>query len=267
MTEKEFLQSELENNVSVKKISERMGVSFDIARSRISKYNLSHLVKPNHIEYNDVHYFNKIDTKEKAYLIGFLLGDGYIAKDGHLTLTVQLSDIEIIEFMQQQIGGRIVINTKIDRERKIFPHALIKIGNSIICKDILRLFGGRLKPERHIPIVRQDLEKYLLLGFFDAEGCITWGIRKDRNRVWQKISFTSQYKMLTGIQNILLKNGIATRMYQPKNSDCYIIEFCNKKNVCEFLNDLYKDKEFVVLKRKYEKSINLRLELGEFGES
>ena len=130
------------------------------------------------------------------------------------------------------------------------------------------LFGGTSKDSRHIPVIPQKLEMYLLQGFFDAEGCITWGKRKDRNRVWHKVSFTSKYKMLEGIQNILYKNGIPTKL-KPKSdgSDCFVIEFSSKNAVLDFLNIVYSDKDFIVLKRKYKNAQALRLELGEFGES
>ena len=121
---------------------------------------------------------------------------------------------------------------------------------------------------RHIPFVSPKYERYLLQGFFDAEGCITWGRRKDRNRIWQKISFTSQYKMLEGIQNILYKKGIASKI-KPKSdsSKCFVIEFANKNDVLAFLDIIYPNDEFIVLKRKYKNAQALRLELGEFGES
>ena len=40
----------------------------------------------------------------------------------------------------------------------------------------------KLKKGRNLPITSKKLEPYLLQGFFDAEGCITWGYRADRNR-------------------------------------------------------------------------------------
>ena len=128
-----------------------------------------------------------------------------------------------------------------------------------------KLFGGRLKEERHIPIIKKELESYLVQGFFDAEGCITWGYRKDRNRLWQKISFTSKYKMLEGIQNIFIKNNISTKIRPKSKSDCHVMEICNKKEVIKILKFIYSDENFIILNRKYEKSKALRLELEGFG--
>ena len=154
---------------------------------------------------------------------------------------------------------------KYNKKKKQFPSASIHIDNPIICKDIKKLFGGRLKEERHIPIIKKDLEKYLLQGFFDADGCITWGIRKDRYRIWQKVSFTSQYKMLEGIQNIFIKNNISTKIRPKSNEKCFVMENASKQEVLKMLDLIYSDKDFIILERKYIKSNALRLELEEFG--
>ena len=75
------------------------------------------------------------------------------------------------------------------------------------------------------------------MGFFDADGCITWGIRKDRNKIWQKISFTSQLHLLEGIQKMLYNNiGISSTIKPKSNEDCYIIQFSNKEDVLKFIN-------------------------------
>ena len=48
--------------------------------------------------------------------------------------------------------------------------------------DILKFTGGRLKADRHYPRVRDDLERYLIQGLFDADGCLTFSRRKDKHK-------------------------------------------------------------------------------------
>ena len=124
-----------------------------------------------------------------------------------------------------------------------------------------------MKEERHYPKVKNEFERYLLQGFFEADGCITWGKRKDRNRIWHKVSFTSQLKLLEGVQQMLYKNiGISSVIRPKKNEGCYVIEFSNKEDVLKFINYIYpKDTDFIILQRKYLKANALRLELEEFG--
>lgn len=49
-------------------------------------------------------YFDNIDTPEKAYLLGFLFSDGYIAKTTYgvsIGLALQLQDKYILEYIKQ----------------------------------------------------------------------------------------------------------------------------------------------------------------------
>lgn len=263
--EKEILKQYLLEGKSSRNIEKITGIDNCKILKLIKEYNLSSYNQHNKLNYKDVNYFKKINTKEKAYILGFLLGDCTVDKRGHFLLTVQLNDIEILEFIQEQLGCNIRIYDRYDKKKKIFPQATIHIGNPTLCKDLHKLFGGRLKEERHIPIIKKELESYLVQGFFDAEGCITWGYRKDRNRLWQKISFTSKYKMLEGIQNIFIKNNISTKIRPKSKSDCHVMEICNKKEVIKILKFIYSDENFIILNRKYEKSKALRLELEGFG--
>ena len=206
--------------------------------------------------------FNKIDTPEKAYALGFILADGYINKKNLVELAICKKDIEIIEHISKTIESEIHIDNTFNKKTRRFP----RVRTIKKIKDITKFTGGRLKEERHYPIVKKELERYLLLGFFDGDGCITWGYRKDRNRIWQKVSFTSQLHLLEGVQQMLYKNLGISSVIRPKGDEkCYVIEFANKKDVLKFINFVYPNNDFIVLQRKYLKANALRLELEEFG--
>lgn len=216
------------------------------------------------MEYKDENMFNKIDAPEKAYILGFVLADGCI-NDETIELAVALADKEVLYYVSKIVGGKVYEYNYIDRETRRFPMARYKIENKNILIDINK-YGGK-KHDRHLPIVRKDLKRYLLLGFFDGDGCITWGRRKDRNRIWQKVSFTSQYRMLECVQNILIDEVEVSSKIRPKGKEkCYCLDFSSKKDVVKFLDYIYPDDSFIVLHRKYKKAQALRLELGEFRE-
>ena len=258
---KEILTKYLEDGLSTRQIEKLTGLHHNTISYWIHKYGLDDMSKyhktPNY-------KFNKIDTKEKAYCLGFILGDANINRT-NTDICVALKDKEVVDFIQSVIGGNILVNTKFDKRKKQFPSA--RVIKKIT--DITKFSGGYNKVDRHYPRIRGDLERYMIQGFFDAEGCITWGRRKDKDRIWQKISFTSQYKMLEGVQQYLLnKVGIATKL-KPKSdgSKCFVLSFSSKDDVLKFCDHLYKDNDFIILHRKYLKYNALRLELEENGES
>ena len=120
--------------------------------------------------------FEKIDTKEKAYMLGFLIGDGHIAKDKQVVeLYVKLEDKEVTQFFSKQTGGIYIEKHKFDKKKRIFPKSGCLIYSKKEKENLIRLFGGRLCKERRVPIMSRSLEPYFIAGLFDAEGCITWG--------------------------------------------------------------------------------------------
>lgn len=215
----------------------------------VKKFQLNEFSKYKKPIYKNESYFRKIDTIEKAYVLGFILGDSHLS-DRVLEITIAISDKEVLEIISSEIGGNIHDTFTSDKKRRIFPRTRLLINNKALIRDVGMLFSGRLKQERHIPIISKDLEPYLLKGFFDAEGCVSFGIRKDRNKLWHRIQFSSQLNMLMGIQNILLKHyNIATRIYPKYEERCYIMDLCNKNNVIKFCEKIPR----IGLKRKNNK--------------
>lgn len=253
----ELIIQDIENGSSFRSICRNYNISRGTLEHLIVKNNIKSRFAT--IEYNET-FFNKVDTKECAYILGFLLGDSFLSEDS-MQITIAIKDKVILDFIKNCLNCRIITSLRFNKDKRQFPSCSINIGNKVIIKDLHRLFGGFKKDDRHLPIISKELERYMLLGFFDAEGCITWGYRKDRGRLWQKVSFTSSLNMLTCVQNILLKNNISTVIRPKSQEKCFVLEFSNRKDVCNFYNVIYQD--LVVLKRKNDNYQALRLELGE----
>lgn len=258
--DKKFLEECLENGMSTRDIEKICNKSRSTISYWINKYNLNEQSK---FLKKENYRFEKIDSKEKAYAIGFILADAAITET-NTEISVAIKDKCIVEFISKVINGNVIYSNKFNPKTRVFPKA--RLIKKIV--DITKFTGGMAKADRHYPRVREDLEKYLIQGLFDADGCITWGIRKDKDRIWQKISFTSQLKILEGVQQYLLKKlNISTIIRPKKNENCYVLEFSNCFDVLKFCEHIYPDEKFIILKRKYFKYKALRLELEENGES
>lgn len=243
------------------KTTRQIGNILNIPNTTISRYirlmNLTYLYdKPKYPSF----ILKSIYTKEMAYLIGFILADAAI-KNEVVEISTASVDKELVEFLSRLLSCKVREDDTLDQIAKRFPRARIKRK----IRGINRLIGGEKKECRNVPIIRRDLEKYLVRGIFDADGCITWGYRKDRNRLWHKVSFTSSLSILISVQKILLKLGISTVVRPKSNERCFVLEFANRKDIIAFYDYIYSDTNFIPLKRKFIKYNALRLELGEFG--
>lgn len=257
--DKKFLEDCLEKGMSTRDIEKICDKSRSTISYWIKKYDL--IDKSKYVK-KDNYRFEKIDNKEKAYALGFILADAAIT-ERNTEVSVAIKDKDVVEFISKIVNGNVTYSYKFNKKTRVFPKA--RMMKRII--DITKFTGGMAKIDRHYPRVREDLERYLIQGLFDSDGCVTWGRRKDKNRIWQKVSFTSQLKILEGVQKYLLKKLNISTVVRPKsNEKCYVLEFANQYDVLKFCEHIYPNEDFIILNRKYLKYKALRLELEENGE-
>lgn len=256
---KEQLSDFLKKELTARKIAELTGVSRSQVSYLVRKYGLQDLYK--YPKY-DIFELEVVDSKEIAYMLGFIIADGYINND---TVNIQIAtkDLELAELFSTILGCKYRIHDVNNPQNNVFPH--INIVRKI--KGLSKFISGSKKKDRNVPIISKNLEVYMIRGIFDADGCITWGYRKDRNRIWHKVSFTSSLSILTSVQKVLYKIGISTIVRPKSKEDCFVLEFANKGDIIKFYNYLYADTSFIPLKRKFDKYNALRLELGEIRET
>lgn len=256
---KELLENFLKEGKTTREIGLILGVANTTISRYIRNYNLNNLYsKPKYLPY----HLTKIDSKELAYMLGFIIADSSINNE-IVEISVAINDSELMDLFSPLFGIKSFEDLTLVKEKRRFPK--IRLVRKIV--GINKFIGGNKKKDRNVPIIQKDLEVYLIRGIFDADGCITWGYRKDRNRIWHKVSFTSSLGILTSVQKVLYKIGISTIVRPKANEDCYVLEFANKKDILKFYNYLYADDSFIPLKRKFDNYNALRLELGELSEN
>lgn len=264
--DKEFLREKLIEGLSSRDIAKlpEVTVGSKTVVYYIHKYKLEEFMNYKKPIYNES-FFNVIDTKEKAYILGYTLADGYINRNT-LEYGCALADKEILNFIASQLGEiKVREDAYINKTAKRFPRARLSIGNKKLVQGVLSKINS--KEEKTFPRVKKELQHYVLLGFFDGDGCLTYGYRKDRNRLWQKVNFTASYKILNAIQKLLSKLNITTSLHPKSKERCFVLEVANLKDVLNLLKYMYQDETFIVLHRKFNKHVALRLELGENEET
>ena len=258
---KEILEKYINDGLTTREIGSIVGLSNSTVSWWARKFGLNSLFKH---KKNPPFRFEKIDSKEKAYFIGFISCDAYINDTTKgVEVAVAKDDSEIVDYLAKICHANVCYDNHYDPKTRHFPN--VSFTKKI--PDVNTFIGMGSKTNRHLPIISKSLNRYMLLGAFDADGCITWGRRKDRNRLWHKVSFTSSLGILTCIQNILMKELSISTIIRPKSGEqCFVLEFADRHNVVKFIDYIYQD-DFVVLHRKQLKAKALRLELEENGES
>lgn len=216
-----------------------------------------------------------IDTQEKAYLLGFMYGDGtistYVTDKGNKRYTtkisVQIGDSDLIYRLKDNFTFFNVGKFDYSKYNESSAKQIYIRKDSKMLYDDFMLNG--LYPRKSyenkdllkLPDIDDSLMSHFIRGFFDADGSIyTLASRKNLIR----IEFVSVSKTLITELNSYLKkhhiNSWKIREKPPKGDSiqmCYAIEFIKTSEVLKLIELMYKDAN-IKLERKAEKCLTYK---------
>jgi DNA-binding transcriptional regulator WhiA len=189
--------------------------------------------------------FNKIDTEEKAYWLGFIFADGYVSKSNNFELSLGLKDLEHLTRFKEflQFEGKIYIDQKVGRCRLQFQDAQIvnslkKIG-CVNKKSLVLMF----------PKINECFYSHFIRGYFDGDG----SINKPEKSISVSIVGTQQF--LEFIHNLLNIPNYKIKHRQIKHSkEVHISEFSGNdaRNFGKFIYN----NSTICLERKKERFVS-----------
>ena len=261
LTEKglDLLSKELADGKSYFYLSKEFDINPDTL-SALAKENNIH--KDNRRKYVlNENYFENIDTKEKAYWLGFLAADGYVdAEKGVIFLGLQPKDKDHIRKFLNAVGS----NKKIKEKHSFFNNkdhlgCYAEINSKKMAKDLffLGLYAGKSltytppTPEQ----VSRSFIKYWILGYFDGDGGLTLFRDPKGKSIRYNMSFVGTRKTIEFIQEYLGSNKKIKLAHNCKNT--YEIKF-TETDTTAILNYLYSDFDTSkCLERKYKKYLEI----------
>lgn len=243
----------IEEGKSSKEMCEILNISPYILRKKLNELELPSM---KHLHFND-HIFDYIDTEEKAYWLGFLYADGYLAsKKNALSLTLCEQDLSHLEkfrnFIQAKrlctikkhstkLNGKEFINYRIGCGSKHLKNTLIKLG-CVPNKSLIATF-----PNLNI-FTDYNLVFDFIRGYVDGDGCLYF--TKTGNLNLEIIGTTD---FLMGIKQIFpnhFSNLLTDKRW--KNNTKKIVS-CGKNS--QFVLDILYKNSNIYLNRKYQKYV------------
>lgn len=190
-------------------------------------------------------FFENIDCELKAYLLGFIAGDGCIKKDG-LNLENHVSDIEVLKLFKDNISPNSPFHKHHDPVRGVNTICL-KIHSVKIVKDLLKHLKlktyGKKSDKIQLPDLPDDLMWCFIRGLFDSDGSVPSPLFSKRTAPISSISSTS-LKMREDIINLC--NKLSIKFYHDNNAQVIF----TGKNALLFLDKIYNNSTYY-LSRKY----------------
>lgn len=235
---------------SFRKIGKFVGCSSTPIRNIIKKYNIyiRNNGEANRKYFCDESYFNKIDTWEKAYILGWIISDGTIFKGG---FSVSCAEKYISEFIKKtmQFTGPLFYN-------KYTNCWVLLISSQKIKIQLLKLGISSRKSFNPNFNILWDLipKKYLsalILGIFDGDGCVSVTNRGRHTGLQFEIGCNNP-ELLKILQNKLIKNCQLnkTAVSKMKDKNCFRIRYGGNRQVYRVYTYLYGSAKFCLSRKK-----------------
>jgi hypothetical protein len=122
-------------------------------------------------------YFSIIDTPEKAYILGFILADGSVHRNGRsVSIAIKESDDDLLRRIAAAMDCDAPLHRKVPTNRSAFgncPLAVLHLSGQQLVRDLATL--GVYPDKSHnatYPAVPAQLESHLVRGLSDGDGTI-----------------------------------------------------------------------------------------------
>ena len=212
----------------------------------------------NYIKYNGE--LKRIDTQEKAYLLGIIFGDGHVSsiKRYKVQIATTIKDEEI--FLKLNKLFPFLRKTSY----KSYPNVLFLVcGQKELVNDLIGhgCVPNKVKADKefkfNFPKINNKLIPHFIRGFFDADGSVYTQTRyRSRNGIKTEISLSTK-NFLLQLNNILELNNIFFKFIEREKSagnnkkyKTYTILSSNRENSLKFAEFIYKDAT-LFLERKH----------------
>lgn len=203
-------------------------------------------------------YFQNINTKDKAYWLGWMFSDGYICRDNAFGITLNEKDRYILELFAKYLDAETYNIRRNESSRSYGLH----FTSIQICQDLAKygvIHNKSLQLVHYLP-ENKELVHHFIRGVFDGDGSIGF-IKGNKPHHSKSLRFRicgGSYEFLKGIRDYLVKelNIPENKINQTKGKHLWNIEYGGNP-ICKTIYEwLYKDCDDLFLVRKKEKYDN-----------
>lgn len=246
--EQQVIDLYLNYKLSQKEIANKFNCCAETIHKILKGNNIKIRVQPRKNKNVNEHYFEKINTEQKAYFLGFLFADGNIFKN-QLSLEIQAKDRELLEVFKEELQ----LESKISyRKRANTEVCCIRVVSDKICKDLSQygIVPNKTYMTKHLPVIPEEFLPHFLRGLIDGDGWIS--IDKSGYYHIGLVSYSKNIceEFQKYCNSLLSKKSKSKITLKDKNGHSYSCQFQGLEITKQLANALYKDNK-ICLSRKY----------------
>ena len=249
----------------LKEIETILGLSKGSIR-RVLKENNINTHRRNRYTLNE-EYFDKVDTEDKAYILGLLFSDGFVGRKGEsnsIILSFLEDDLYMLDIIKDKI--KFTGNIRKDKNKNKYPSPkeiyVLSFSSFYMAESLRNLGMNNIKSKREIaiPNINNDLKRHFIRGYFDGDGSFGYY----RNTRKHKLSDGSYkiYEYNKGKFSIILQDKFVKEfiellpgnfhIHKSKTENMVYIEASYKESIKLIYEYLYQDST-IYLERKHSK--------------
>jgi hypothetical protein len=213
----------------------------------------------------DENFFEKIDSHEKAQILGFIYADGCLLLrnkvSGVLRIALAEKDLDYLEWIKKTMKNEAPIGKVIYKKiHKNFNGIFLTTSCNKILADIQKVgITERKSLTVKFPTFEQVPEEFIwsfILGEFEGDGCIYANHLRGGPTVHPNVSIIGSYPFIKRLSEFLTKNGIKNytqeKETQTPGFPTLTVRINTVPDAFKFYTLIYKNAKFS-MKRKKEK--------------
>lgn len=246
---------------SMKDVAKEFGVSYTCVASNFSKRGLKvRELSGACAKYNiDKYYFDKIDTPNKAYIVGLLYADGcHLSNRDVVSITLQEQDVSVLNNIKYELKTDrplYFVSSKRSPLTKNNAYMLVLSNKHIVnTLENLGLCSRKSLILEWPEWLPESLYRHFIRGYLDGDGCIYFNNKTHECKVY--ITSTEMFcnKIKQVIFNSISVNSSITKA-SCNSQITKTLNICGNRQVYRFLNWIYEGADLLI-ERKYEKYLN-----------
>jgi hypothetical protein len=256
---KSFIQNEFANEIKSRYLSGesayKLGKEYKICSTTIYNFLEKEGIQRRENSDNsrrfkfDFDYFEKIDSEEKAYILGFIYADGCMSKvQNYIRIIIHSKDIDVLEKINKSLGSNYPI-----KKVKGKDHVDLTLCSKKTREDLGKL-GCLPNKTYHLdfPDINPSLKRHFIRGFFDGDGCFTFSLERNRFSVKIVCTFEMSDALTKIVKDELEIDAKSYVISNLKRAKLKSFEIQGMYKCHKFLDFIYNNAN-IFLKRKKEK--------------
>lgn len=246
------------NGETTKALAEELSINPATLRRAFKRYNLKIATgcpefRKTRLNCINKDYWKEIDSEVKAYILGFIYGDGNITGKNRVQIKMSKADSYILDpFINEACKGIELDKVNETKKRGVGIELIhFYINSDDWCRDLQKWGVERNKSllgNLTFPNINKSLECHFIRGYFDANGSAS--TYKTTSNLLKSIAIYSTSSNL--LNTISRKVGLPKKLYitSMKNCEMYKLQYKSQVDVEVVYSYLYNDATLLLSRKR-----------------